>query len=70
MREEKTLKVVSQKLKATFEVKNNITEGLIVVVSVDELCKLIGVSKFMYKHNISKKNYIINNYEFKKIKQK
>jgi hypothetical protein len=51
-------------------IRNNITEELIVVVSVDELCKLIGVSKFMYKHNISKKNYIINNYEFKKIKQK
>lgn len=68
--EENRIKVVSQKLKATFEVKNNITEELIVVVSVDELCKLIGVSKFMYKYNISKKNYIINNYEFKKIKQK
>jgi len=64
--EENRIKVVSQKLKATFEVKNNITEELIVVVSVDELCKLIGVSKFMYKYNISKKNYIINNYEFKK----
>lgn len=68
--EENRIKVVSQKLKATFEVKNNINEELIVVVSVDELCKLIGVSKFMYKYNISKKNYIINNYEFKKIKQK
>lgn len=54
--------------KATFEVKNNITGDVITIKSVNELCKFIGISKFMYKHNIGKKNYIINNYEFKKIK--
>lgn len=70
MNEENRIKMVSEKLKAIFEVKNIITGEEFIVVSVDELCKLVGVSKFMYKYNISKKNYIINNYEFKKIKQK
>jgi hypothetical protein len=66
--EENRIKSLSQKLKAIFEVRNNITGEKFIVVSVDELCKLVGVSKFIYKYNLSKKNYIINNYEFKKIK--
>ena len=66
--EENRIKSLSQKLKAIFEVRNNITGEKFIVVSVDELCRLVGVSKFIYKYNLSKKNYIINNYEFKKIK--
>jgi DNA polymerase III alpha subunit (gram-positive type) len=66
--EENRIKLASQKLKSIFEVKNNITGEEFIIVSVDELCKLVGVSKFMYKYNLSKKNCIINNYEFKKIK--
>ena len=67
--EENRIKAVSQKSKATFQLKNNITGEEFIIISVDELCKLIGISKFIYKYNISKKNYIINNYEFKKIKK-
>ena len=66
--EENRIKAVSQKSMATFQLKNNITGEEFIIISVDELCKIIGISKFIYKYNISKKNYIINNYEFKKIK--
>ena len=67
--EENRIKAVSQKSMATFQLKNNITGEEFIIISVDELCKIIGISKFIYKYNISKKNYIINNYEFKKIKK-
>jgi len=66
---EKQRNKIIESNKATFEVKNNITGEMFTIVSVDELCKIIGISKFIYKYNISKKNYIINNYEFKKIKK-
>lgn len=69
MKEENRKRKISEESKATFEVINIITGEVLIIVSVDKLCKLIGVSEFMYKYNLSKKNYIINNYQFKKLKK-